>query len=178
MDDTWLKMVRCEERAAYYQAGHAIVALSEALEVVRLYIEPDGSSWIDVRFPDLSQSRLSRSVRARLDAKSVIQTLLAGPAAKLRYRFGTPYPDAPLQEFDLLMPDMMESQAIWRAICLAGQISEDSPSLIRCLWRRVSRQIHQGATWAAIKAVANALLINGELAGCEVRAIVRTATNP
>ena len=175
MNDNWLKTLRCKERDAYYQAGHAVVALSEGLEVVCLYIENDGSSWIDVTYPGLSQSRLDRSVRARLDAKSVIRALLAGPASELRYRFGSPYPDGPL-EFDLLAPGMLESEAVWRAISIAGRVSEIGPYLIHSLWRRVNHQIHQGNAWVAIEAVANALLITGELAGCEVSEIAKNAT--
>jgi hypothetical protein len=120
MDDNWLKISRSQERDAYYQAGHAVIALIESLDVVRLFMEDDGSSWIDVRYPDLDQSRLSRSVRARSDAKSVIRALLAGPAAQMRYSFGTCNTGHALPDFDLGASYMVESEAVWRAISLAG----------------------------------------------------------
>jgi hypothetical protein len=112
MNYSWLKTTDCNERDAYHQAGHAVIALQETLEVVRIFIEYDGSSWIEVRYPDLSQSRLSRSVRARSDAKAVIRVLLAGPAAQLRYSFGSCGPGYPLPDFDLGASHMVESEAV------------------------------------------------------------------
>jgi hypothetical protein len=175
MSCNWLKTTDCIERDAYYQAGHAVIALQEVLEVVRIIIEDDGSSWIEIRYPDLSQTRLTRSVRARSDAKAIIRTLLAGPAAQLRYSFGTCNPDYPLLDFDLGASHLVESEAVWRAISLAGRISKDSPSLIRSSWRRVNRLVQGDEIWRAIAAVANVLLINGELAGCEVCEIANSA---
>jgi hypothetical protein len=177
MNYNWLKTTDCKERDAYYQAGHAVIVLQEALEVVQIFIEDNGSSWIEVQYPDLSQSRLSRSVRARSDAKAVIRALLAGPATQLRYSFGTCDPDDPLPDFDLAAPYMIESEAVWRAISLSGRISKDSPSLICSSWRRVNRLVHGDKIWQAIAAVADALLINGELAGGEVREIANYAIN-
>jgi hypothetical protein len=178
MNYNWLKATDCKERDAFYQAGHAVIALQEALEVVRIFIEDDGSSWIEVQYPDLSQSRLSRSVRARSDARAVIRALLAGPAAQLRYSFGTSGPDHPLPDFNLANRDMLEHDAIWQAISLAIKISGDSRSLIRSSWRRVNRLVHGNRMWPAMEAVANALLLNGELAGCEVRDLARFGIDP
>jgi hypothetical protein len=178
MNYDWLKTADCKVRAAYCQAGHAVIALQEALEVVRIFIEDDGSSWIEVQYPDLSQSRLSRSVHARSDSKAVIRALLAGPAAQLRHSFGSCDPGYPLPDFGLGASHMVESEAVWWAISLAARISKDSPSFIRSSWRGVNQLVHRDNTWAAIRAVANALLINGELAGCEVRDIARFAIDP
>ncbi len=178
MDDNWLRISRSRERDAYYQAGHAVIAILESLDVVRLFMEDDGSSWIDVRYPDLGRPRLSRSVRARSDAKSVIRALLAGPAAQMRYSFGTCNAGHALPDFDLGACYMVDSEAVWRAISIAGGISKDSPSLISSQWRRASREIQRSETWVAIGAVANALLINGELAGCEVRDLARLVVDP
>jgi len=159
-----------KERDAFYQAGHAVVAVLESLGVIQVSIreEEGASSWIDVSYPNFAQSRLNRSVMARREAKSVIRALLAGPAAQERYDFGTPVPHCSPPDFDLLAPRMMDHEAVWRAIALAGKISSDSPTLIRSLWRQVSRLIHKREVWSAIDAVASALLLNGELTGQEV----------
>ena len=169
VNDIWPDMSR-KERDAYCQAGHAVVALRESLEVVQVSIQDkDGaSSWIDVTYPSLAQSRLKRSVTARSDAKSVIRALLAGPIAQSRYSFGALPPDSALPDFNLADPTVFEQDVIWEAIALAGKISSDSPSLIRSLWRQVSRLIHGSEVWPAVDAVAHALLINGELTGWEV----------
>lgn len=169
MNDIWPDMPR-RERDAYYQAGHAVVAVRESLEVVLVSIqgEDDASSWIDVRYPNLAQSRLARSVTARSDAKSVIRAMLAGPIAQSRYSFGALPPDSALQDFNLASPAVIEQQVIWEAIAISGKTSNDSPALFRSLWRQVSRAIHGDEIWPAIDAVAQALLINGELTGWEV----------
>jgi hypothetical protein len=91
---------------------------------------------------------------------------------------GTYPSDCPLPDFSLADSYMIESKAVWRAISLAGKISSDSPSLIRSLWRRVNHLVQGDEIWPAIEAVANALLLNGELAGCEVRDIARSAIGP
>jgi hypothetical protein len=72
---------------------------------------------------------------------------------------------------------MIENEAVSRNISLADRISRDSPALIRSSWRRVQRLIQGDEFWPAIEAVAKALLMNGELSGCEVRDIMRYATN-
>jgi hypothetical protein len=173
MDDICPKISYCNERDAYYQAGHAVVALVESLDVVRIFIEDDGSSWIDVQYPVLSRSRLNVSAQARSNARAVIRALLAGPAAQSRYSFGTCPADHPSSDFDLAKSGMMEHEAVWRAISLAGMISSDGPMLIRSMWRRVDRLIQGDEVWPSIEAVAKSLLITGDLTGSEVREIAR-----
>ena len=177
MDDIWPEIPPSKKRAAYYLAGQAVVVLRESLELVRIMMDDkdDGSSWIEVLQPDLSKSRLHRSVRARSDAKAVIRAWLAGPATQLRYIFGKYPSDCPLPDFSLADSYMIESKAVWRAISLAGKISRDSPSVIRSSWLRVSHLVQGDEIWPAVEAVAKALLINGELAGCEVCDIARYA---
>ena len=177
MDDIWPDNSH-QEHDAYYQAGCAIVALRESLEVIRISIEDQGNavaSWIDVIHPDLSRERLSRSIASHSDSKSVIRALLAGPAALLRYSFGTYPQDCPPPEFNLADPWMAEQEAIWRAVSLAGKISKDSPALIHSLWREIIGIVQADEVWPAIEAVANMLLVTNELAGCEVRDIARHA---
>ena len=102
--------------------------------------------------------------------------MLAGPIAQSRYSFGALPPDSALQDFNLANPAVCEQNVVWGAIALAGKISSHSPSLIRSLWRQVSRLIHGNEVWPAIDAVARALLLNGELTGQEVRDIANHAT--
>ena len=70
---------------------------------------------------------------------------------------------------------MAEQEAVWRAISLAGKTSDDSPSLIRGLWREINCLIQGSEVWPAIEAVANILLITDELTGYEVSDIARYA---
>jgi len=167
-----------KERDAYYQAGHAIVALRESLEVVQVSIEDQDNvvtSWIDLTYPNLDQARLNRSIATYTDTTSVIRALLAGPAALLRYSFGTCSQARHPTDFNLADPWMAEQEAFWRAISLAGKTSDDSPSLIRGLWREINCLIQGNEVWPAIEAVANMLLITDELTGYEVSEIARHA---
>jgi hypothetical protein len=175
MNDIWPDISPSQKRDAYYQAGHAVIAVRESLEVVQVSIQDTAASWIDVNHPNLSQSCLNSSETARSAATSVIRALLAGPAAQSRYSFGTFPTDSPLPDFNLADREMLEQEAVWRAISLAGKISKNSPSIIRSLWRETSGLIQGERVWPAIDAVANMLLITGELAGCEVHDIARHA---
>jgi hypothetical protein len=171
--DTFRLNTLKKQRAAYFQAGCAIVAIRESFDVVLVSIDdPDNSatSWIDVTYPDPRHGRLRSSVAAQADAKSVIRAMLAGPASLLRYSFG-----ACPREINLANRWMIEQDAIWRAISLAGKISKDSPALVHSLWGEVTSLIQGDKVWPAVEAIAQTLLITGELAGCEIRDIERHA---
>jgi hypothetical protein len=175
MDDIWPEIPPSKKRDAYYQAGHAVIALRESLEVVRVSIQDTACSWVDVIHSNLSQSRLDKSETTRSVAKSVIRALLAGPAAQIRYSFGTLPQDIPLPDFNLADREMLEQEAVWRAIALTGRISKNSPPLLRSLWRETNSLIQGDKIWPAIDAVANMLQLNGELAGCEISDIAHHA---
>ena len=64
---------------------------------------------------------------------------------------------------------------VWRAVCLAGSINEVGPPLLPILWKEVSTTIHEPRIWAAIEAVALALIQERELIGAEVADIIRHA---
>jgi hypothetical protein len=163
--------ISCEDqRNAHYEAGHAVIAWLEGLEVEQVSIEREGDadSWIDVREPDLNQRRLRELSEARASARSVIRGLLAGPAAQGRYSFG-----ACTQEFNISDRHMIGQSAVWRAVSLAGSIADDGAALIPPLWREVTKTIQTPKVWAAIEAVAAALLRDRELAGCEVEEIAQ-----
>ena len=172
MITNWPDPSCAEEQNAYFEAGHAVVAFLEGLEVVRLCMEPEGniSCWIEIREPNLSRWRLSSSSRAREEAKSIIRALLAGPAAQSRYSFGSC-----AMEFNLLDRYLLAEEAVWRAIAIAGKFVDDGPALIHTLWAEVANMIQDNGNWAGIDSVAETLLSSRELAGCEVREIVQKA---
>jgi hypothetical protein len=171
MRDIWPEPSCFDKRNAYFEAGHAVIAWSESLEIDRVSIEPDGDapSWIDIKEPDLREVRLRSSAQAQALAKSVIRALLAGPAAQSRYSFGWCTP-----EFNIGDRHLIDQETAWRAISIAGLIKSKG-ALIPVLWREVTTIIQQPEVWAAVEAVAAALLLNGELAGCEVDEIARHA---
>src|SRR5665811_691237 len=90
MNNIWPEASCDDIRNAHFDAGHAVIAWLEGLEIERVSVEREGdaSSWIDIREPDLSQSSLRSSTKARAATKSVIRGLLAGPATQGRYSFG------------------------------------------------------------------------------------------
>jgi hypothetical protein len=171
MNQNWL-YPRAERRDTYFTAGHAVIAVLGALEVVRLSMEweSDASSWMEIQEPILNKARLRSSSKAREEAKSIIRALLAGPAAQIRYSFGY----QPM-EFNLSNRFLIDQETIWRAISLAAKVAKDSPVLIHNLWNEVMDVLGSAENWAAVDAVATALLSNGELAGCEVYEITRHA---
>ena len=172
MRDIWPEPSCFDKRNAYFEAGHAVIAWSESLEIDRVSIEPDGDapSWIDIKEPDLSEVRLRSSAKAQASAKSVIRALLAGPAVQSRYSFGWCTP-----EFNIADRHLIDQETASRAIAIAGAIKSQGRALVPDLWREVITVVQQPEVWAAIEAVAAALLLNRELAGCEVDEIARHA---
>jgi len=161
-----------DERKAFYEAGHAVIAWLEGLEIERVSInsEGDATSWIDVREPALPSPDRSASRDEWLAALSVIRGLIAGPAAMQHYSFGQTSAD-----FDLSNPRTNADPLIWRAIDLAGQIPGGQSAIVPNLWREVAASLAKPEVWAAVEAVAQALLRDRELAGCEVAEIAQHA---
>jgi hypothetical protein len=160
---------RCE---AYFEAGQAVVAWLEGLQIVQVSLGEEGSatSWVEVREPDLSEKSLRSSRKARAAAKAVVRGLLAGPAAQRKYSFGTC-----LAEFNIANRDLVHQETAWRAISIAGSIDHADSPLIPGLWKDVVGKIKRPRVWAAIETVAAALLRDRELAGCEVEQFARYA---
>jgi hypothetical protein len=170
MNAIWPPDTPSDKRNAFFEAGHAVIAWREGLEIIQVSIEPgnDAASWIDVREPDISQSRLRTSSEARASAKSIIQGLLAGPASQKQYSTG-----ACPAVFDIADMNILDQETVWRAISLAGSIDADGPAQIRFLWRKVVSTIQRPEIWDAVEAVAAALLRDHELAGSEVEEIAQ-----
>ena len=161
-----------DERNAFYEAGCAVIAWLDGLEIERVSInhESDAAAWIDIREPALPSYGRPISRDERLAALSVIRGLIAGPAAMQRYSFGQTS-----AEFDLSNPLTNADPLIWRAIDLAGQIPGRLSSIVPELWQEVAVTMAKPDVWAAVEAVAQALLRDRELAGCEVEDIARYA---
>ena len=176
-DSPWPDTSCAKSRAAYYQAGHAVVALHESLEVACVWLDDDAFDPMEVQHSYLSQLRLSGSIEARSDVEGVIRALLAGPAALLRYSFGIYSLDSPAPKFNLADRFLIRHEAVWRAVSLAATFYEDSPSIIHGAWQQVNHLVQDNETWSAIDAVANGILMNGELAGCEIADVSRHAMN-
>jgi len=172
MTDIWPHTARDDERNAYFEAGHAVVAWLEGLEIVRISIdgEGDASPWIEICEPELNLPYVTASDGGHKAHLSVIRGLLAGRAASLREGFGRCG-----EEFDLTRPVIGDDDTVWRAIALAGSIARDGPAIVPVMWREVAQTVNTPKVWAAVQAVAQALLRDRELAGCEVGAIARHA---
>jgi hypothetical protein len=172
MNTIWPRDTPSDKRNAFFEAGHAVIAWLEGLEIVQVSIEAedDAASWIDVREPDLSQSRLRSSSKARTSAKSIIRGLLAGPASQKQYSAGA----CPV-EFDITDPNILDQETVWRAISLAGSVDTDGPAQLRRLWKEVVRTIQRPDIWSAVEAIAAALLRDRELAGSEIEEIAQYA---
>ena len=172
MCKSWFSSFCTDEQNAFFEAGHAVIAILEGFKVVRLSTEPvdDISCWIEFKEPNLSRQRLRSSHRAREEAKSIIRVLLAGPPAQARYSFGS----CPTQ-FNLLNRFMLTEDVLWRAIAIAGKFSHDGPAIIRTLWAEVADLIQDSENWAGVDAVARTLLSSGELTGFEAYEIAHHA---
>jgi hypothetical protein len=166
------QVIPTDERNAFYEAGHAVIAWLEGLEIERVSInrEGDAASWIDIREPVLPSSGRSISRGERSSALSVIRGLIAGLAAMQRYSFG-----GTAAEFDLSNPRTNADPLIWRAIDLAGQIPGGQCAIVPELWREVAATLAKPEVWAAVEAVAQALVRERKLAGCEVEDVARYA---
>jgi hypothetical protein len=154
MNTIWPRDTPSDERNAFFEAGHAVIAWLEGLEIVQVSIEAadDAASWIDVREPDLCHSHLRSSSNSRASAKSIIRGLLAGPVSENHYSAG-----ACAVEFDIADLNILDQETVWRAIYLAGGIDADGPAQIRLLWREVVRTIQRPEIWDAVEANSQSL---------------------
>lgn len=103
----------------------------------------------------------------------MIRSLLAGPTAQIRYSFGH-YP----MQFSLSNRFLLSQEAVWRAISVAGRVTNNGPDPVRNLWAEVTQMIENATAWAVIEAIAGALLDSGELVGCELVDITRHIAGP
>jgi hypothetical protein len=126
-EDVWPDIPCSKRRAAYCQAGHAAVALREAIEIIQISIDDDATGWIDVRYPDLNDFPINGLTKVQARVNAVIRALLAGPAAQLRYSFGTYPADGPQPEFNLADRFTNEHDAVWKAVALAATPIETVP---------------------------------------------------
>jgi hypothetical protein len=160
-----------EWRTAYFVAGQAMIALLEHLPIAcaSTNAHDNVSAWIDVDEPILPLSGPLQGVD-REWACRIVRALLAGPAAQAAYSFGNhPVP------FDFRHEEESHASTVWHAVSLAGRIDGNRPPLIPRLWREVQDALFRPEIWAAVTTVAEALIREGELAGCEIVEIAKNA---
>jgi len=158
------------ERAAFFIAGQAFVARSESFCVTRAVVVNDGrEAWIDVEHPKLPAIGPLRGGDA-INARSIIHASLAGLAAQDAWGFGR-Y----CRRFTFCNKTDFTTPAIWRAISLAGRIDTDGPPVLPPLWQEVQECLFTDQNWAAVTAVAETLIRDGELIGAEIGEIVKAA---
>ena len=161
MDELCPKPNAEDARDAYYEAGQAVMAWIEGFEVKQVSIDGEEGPSIQVGHPAVADP----DNRDRNLALSVIRTLLAGAVAQQRYSFGDE-----IWGLDLANPHdcLLDQSVIWDAINLAGCIQDCGPAVLPRVWREAEATLYAPRVWAAVEAVAAALLHERELAGCEV----------
>jgi len=155
-----------DERSAYYRAGPAVIATLLGLEVEAVSINADDEccSWIAIRKPLYGEMNCPVD---RLAKFSMLKVLLAGPAAKMRYSFGSVS-----AEFDPSNRHLVRDPAILRALNLAAELPQNGLSIISALWHGVGCSLAQTEVWSAVEGVVRALLNDREIAGSTVEEIV------
>jgi len=157
------------ERAAFFIAGQAFVARSEGFGVTRAVVVNDGrEAWIDVDHPRLSADGPLRGYDT-INAHKIIRASLAGLAAQDAWGFGRC-----CRRFIFCDKTDFAEAAIWRAISLAGRI-DAGPPVLPPLWQEVQEYLFTDEHWAAVSAVAETLIRDGELSGTEIAEIANTA---
>jgi hypothetical protein len=158
------------ERAAFFIAGQAVVALSRELGIRCAHLTKEGAgAWIDVEEPVLPRKTFLYGSDA-FNARRIIRALLAGPAAETADSFGRC-----CASFDFSNSGNLAAPCVWRAISLAGQISDGRRAVLPGLWQEVQEFLFVDENWAAVTAVAESLIRDGELSGTEIAEIANTA---
>lgn len=158
--------MRCREDAAYHEAGHAVAAVVQGLEVQRATIAADHEEWGCVEVAPVEDDFSPEwdppeKVKEVLEPRLV--TLLAGRVAE-ELRAG----GVALSETD--ESDWGDRQAVVEfADCLAGG-PEQTQTLVDSLIERARELLIEN--WPAVAAVAQALLERETLSGEEVAAAI------
>jgi len=105
-----------------------------------------------------------------ITGRRIIRASLAGLAAQDAWGFGR-Y----CLRFTFCNKTNFAEPAIWRAISLAGRIETDGAAVLPPLWHEVQEYLFSDENWAAVTAVTETLIRDGELSGTEIGHIVNTA---
>jgi hypothetical protein len=182
--------IRNAERLAYHEAGHAVMAIEQKIEVYELAI-PNATASRRSRFAllgDLYNLRSPNWPEIRLAADRYVLFRLAGPAAEWRRLEkhhdllpGSPGQVRLRQRFrrDRVDNSQVDFDASY-AYLTAWMFLEDAADAERLLdryWSRVCGAWDFALMWKAVERVADALLERGRLTNAEVRALYKGGTN-
>jgi hypothetical protein len=140
-----------DERTAYHEAGHAVVALLLGLSLESASARP---LWLDGRF-------YGGVVRFRdypADVDSWCRMLLAGEAAEV-LRFGGTTADSCGRDLD-----QARRWAVWKG-------ESDPDAYLRQQAAEVRELLRQPVNWAAVRLLAKALMSQEVLGGAAVREV-------
>lgn len=148
---------------AFHEAGHAVVSVCERMPVVRVTIVPDGDTdgvCVGRPWPASRSPEFFNDSRTKTRLRKQIRVLFAGPIAEARSQ-GT-------KDWDL-------DENSWDAQSIAECALEHSHDRATELCAAEQRHAEVLVTehWAAIAAVAEALLNRGILSGRRVRELVK-----
>lgn len=130
---------------AYHEAGHVVVGTRLGLEVLGADIERDGEG-------GRGHTHFAPAERTREFAERVVTTFMAGLAAEVK--LGAPDPDGSGFDLDAMMRE-------WLAAIEPDPARRQG--LLEEYLRRAQRELGQNGAWAAVEAIAAALLQAGRL---------------
>jgi hypothetical protein len=158
-------------RTAYHEAGHAVMAFELGLSIREVTIVPDdaGNFLGRVTGTPLGPDVMARFAEYDPDRHLVEQLImfpLAGGIAE--------------QELTGQVENLGDEDDLTNSFDLALRVcgsDEEANLFVEGLWERTRAQIQSPPTWAAVEAVAAALLGQQRLSGRKARAIYRSAQN-
>lgn len=158
------QQVDAKTLVAYHEAGHAVADLAQGIDVAGVTIVPSGdrlgkcifsmgSEWRDFH-PDFDRS--PKTVRR---TKTVAVCFLGGPVAEdiVTDRWVLDGNEHDIREASLMLDHLCSSD-------------EESEALLHEAWKRTKRLLRRH--WAAVDAIAKALLEYNELDGRQVKALM------
>ena len=169
MNDTLFETKHDETLAAYREAGHATLAWLEGIKIRNVWLDGDEPAGLVIKVP----SMVDPKGKGRAAIMAMIRVMLAGPTAVETYRFGFSNGSTAENFFDQYA--QIDKQTFCKAAILASRIAEDGTAFTLDVRPHVELILTTRRIWSAVKAVAEALLANRELAGSEVQDLVQTA---
>jgi hypothetical protein len=156
------------ERAAYHEAGHAVVAWLAGMKIreARMFREDGGLACVTIHvangddfvpfYPDEAD---------RTTAENFIRVLLAGPEAELKRT----------RSHLNVMAGAISDRIVVEEIAYGLYSPKDIRNQTRQLAREVQDQIYNPKVWDVVKATARRLKLGGTIPGAEVEQVIREA---
>jgi ATP-dependent Zn protease len=163
---------RERQATAYHEAGHAVVSVDVGLSVKYVAIHLDlveGNAGVcqGGKSPSWAQPEIDATGRTRRWIEQVIMVLLAGGEAERRFVGRRNHKGA--------SSDYQKAVDIGSYICNGDM--EETQAYLAWLAVRTRNLLAREDIWAAVKAVALALLVRSELSGREVKRIIQDSYN-